>query len=109
MRLTDWIVILAVTLIAIAFYCARSGARRTFADRARHRLGTCLLMLGALALWAALLTLQRSFISPGATPFGWDIGPHGALALALLLIGTGCIWSIRGARLLRTRRLFRTR
>jgi hypothetical protein len=106
MKLTDWIVILAVALMAIAFYCSRSNPDATFCDRMRHRRGTRLLLQGAIALWAALLTLDRSFVSPGGVPFGLNLSADTVLALALMLVVAGCRWSVRGRRLLRSRQLF---
>jgi len=108
MELTDWIVILAVALVAIAFYCSRSNPDATFGDRARHRRGTRLLVQGAIALWVALLTLERSFVSPGGVPFGLSFSADAVLATALLLIVAGCRWSMHGRRLLRSRQLFGT-
>lgn len=106
MDLTDWIVILAIALLAVAFFCARNQRRANFVDRARHRLGTRLVVQGTFAFWAALLTLDRSFVSPGAVPFGLNVDPRAVLGVALMLFVVGCIWAIRGGRLLRTRRLF---
>jgi len=121
MELTDWIVVLAIALLAIAFYCSRSGRHAALADRARHRRGTRLLMQGAIALWSALLTLDRSFVSPGTlpglpgfsglsaahgAPFGLRLSAPAALALSLVLVVAGCCWTMRGLRLVRTRHLF---
>lgn len=118
MELTDWIVVLAISLMAIAFYCSRSGRRAALADRARHRRGTRLLMQGAIAFWSALLALDRSFVSPGAlhalparpalpaAPFGLGLSAHAVLALSLVLVVAGCSWTMRGLRLVRTRHLF---
>jgi hypothetical protein len=109
MELMDWIVILAVALMAIAFYCSRSGRHATLGDRARHRRGTRLLMQGAIALWSALLALDRNFVSPGAVPgmpFGLRLNAHAVLAVSLVLVVAGCSWSMRGLRLVRTRQLF---
>jgi hypothetical protein len=108
MDLTDWIVILAIALLAIAFFCPRVSRHATFADRARHRAGVRHLVQAALALWGALLTLERCFVSPHAAPFGPSLDPRAMLGAALVLALAGCIWSIRGHRLLRTRRLFNT-
>jgi hypothetical protein len=45
MELTDWIVILAITLIAIAFFCGRAPARWSLENHPRrftgHPLGSC--------------------------------------------------------------------
>jgi hypothetical protein len=115
MELTDWIVVLAIALMAIAFYCSRSGRRAALADRARHRRGMRLLMQGAIAFWSALLVLDRSFVSPGAlpalpplpaAPFGLRLSAHAVLAVSLVLVVAGCSWTMRGLRLVRTRHLF---
>ena len=55
MELTDWIVILAVALFAIAFYCRRAPARWSLENRARRFTATRLLVQAALSLWAAVL------------------------------------------------------
>ena len=115
MELTDWIVMLAIALMAIAFCCSRSGRHAALADRTRHRRGTRLLMQGAIALWSALLALDRSFVSPGALPglsgtpgmpFGLRLSAQAVLALSLVLVVAGCSWTLRGLRLVRTRHLF---
>jgi RsiW-degrading membrane proteinase PrsW (M82 family) len=108
MDLTDWIVILAIALLAIAFFCPRTRRHATFIDRARHRAGTWFLVQGAIAFWGALLTLERSLVSPHALLFGLSLDPRAGLGVALVLVLAGCIGSIRGYRLLRRRRLFGT-
>ncbi|MFP6558660.1 hypothetical protein WJ542_10110 [Paraburkholderia sp. B3] len=108
MDLTDWIVLLAIALLAIAFFCSRTHRRATFVDRMRHRAGTRLVVQAAIAFWGALLVLAQSFLSPGAAPFGLHLDPRAVLGLALMLIVAGSVWSIRGRRLLRARRLFRS-
>jgi hypothetical protein len=106
MDLTDWLVILAIALAAILFFCARGGHKGNLTDRARHMHGTCLLMLGAVALWSALLMLQGTFIAPLGAPFGHALSPRTALAVALGLGAVGVVWSIRASRLLKARRIF---
>jgi len=106
MDLTDWIVILAIALLAIAFFCPRTSRHATFVERARRRAGTRLLVQGALAVWGALLTLERCFVSPHVAPFGLSLDPRAVLGAGLVLALAGCVWSIRGHRLLRRRRLF---
>ncbi|WP_322009516.1 hypothetical protein [Paraburkholderia sp. J12] len=106
MNLTDWIVILAIALLAIAFFCPRPKRHATLVDRARLRLGTRLVVQAALALWGALFTLERCLAFPHALPFGLSSPPGVMLGVALGLALAGGFWSIRGARLLRSRRLF---
>ena len=106
--LTDWLVILAIALMAILFFCKRGGRKGSLTDRARHLHGTRLLLQGAFALWAALLMLDRSFVLPLSVPFGIARSPHTMLAAALALAGVGAIWSFRASRLLKPRRIFGT-
>jgi len=106
MQWTNWIILLAIAWLAVIFCCSRHLALRSLADRARHLRGMRLLMQATLAWWAALVTLERSLTSPGGVPFGLDLSPHAALGVALLLAGAGCLWSVRGSRLLRQRRMF---
>ncbi|HKT90946.1 MAG TPA: hypothetical protein VJS18_02110 [Paraburkholderia sp.] len=108
MDLTDWLVILAIALAAILFFCKRGARKGNLTDRARHQHGTRLLLQGAFALWAALLMLDRSFVLPISVPFGIAISPHTMLATALALAGVGAIWSFRASRLLKPRRIFST-
>ncbi|WP_407668233.1 hypothetical protein [Paraburkholderia ferrariae] len=108
MDLTDWIAILAIALLAIAFFCPRAKRHATRVDRARLRLGTRLVVQAALALWGALLTLERCLVFPHALPFGLTAPPGAMLAVALLLGCAGGFWAIRGTWLLRSRRLFGT-
>jgi hypothetical protein len=106
MDLTDWLVILAIALAAIAFFCSRGGRKGNMIDRARHVHGTRLLMMAVFALWAALLMLQRSLIAPVGAPFGLALSPRMALATALALGAMGIIGSFRASRLLKARRIF---
>ncbi|WP_028204789.1 hypothetical protein [Paraburkholderia nodosa] len=106
MELTDWLVILAIALAAILFFCNRSGRKGSLTDRARHVHGTRLLLLGAFALWAALLMLVHSFVLPLGEPFGIAVSHHTTLAIALALAGLGAIWTFRASRLLKPRRIF---
>ncbi|MEM5400969.1 hypothetical protein [Paraburkholderia unamae] len=106
MELTDWLVILAIALAAILFFCRRGGRKGGLSDRARHLRGTRLLLQGAFALWAALLMLVRGFVLPLGEPFGIAISHHTMLAIALALAGMGAIWTFRASRLLKPRRIF---
>ncbi|PXW27127.1 hypothetical protein [Paraburkholderia caballeronis] len=108
MELTDWIIVLAIALILVAFFCTRHTASRSLTDRARHARGTRLLVQATIALWAALMTVERSLTSPGGVPFGLNLRPHVALAAAALFACAGCLWSIRGRQLLKQRRMFGT-
>jgi predicted metal-binding membrane protein len=105
MELTDWIVILAVALLATAFYCRRAPARWSLENRGRRFTATRLLVQAVLALWAALLIVVRGlFVLDGL--LGMRPPPHMIVAGALVLIALGCYWSIRGTKLLKPRRLF---
>ena len=106
MNLTDWLVILAIALAAILFFCSRGRRKGSLTDRTRHVHGTRLLLQAAFALWAALLMLDRSFVAPLGVPFGHAVSPHTRLATALALAAVGGIWSFRASRLLKPRRIF---
>jgi hypothetical protein len=106
MALTDWIVLLAIAVMAIAFFCRHSNRRGTSAERARHVRGRRLLIQAAVALWAALLMLQRTFAAPGELPVAPWLSPRGALAIVFVLAVAGCLWSVRGRQLLKQRRIF---
>ncbi|WP_322102013.1 hypothetical protein [Paraburkholderia sp. J41] len=111
MNLTDWVLILAIVLSAIVFLCSCNGRRRrsrSYVDRARRAQGTRLLMQAAIALWAALLTLERCFVEPAGGPFGFALRPPVALGAALALAVVGLVWSFRASRLFRARRIFGT-
>ncbi|WP_027818224.1 hypothetical protein [Paraburkholderia bannensis] len=106
MALTDWIVLLAIVLMAIAFFCRNSSRRGTSTERARHVRGRRMLIQAAVALWAALLMLQRTFAAPGEIPVAPYLSPRGALVVVFVLALAGCLWSVRGHQLLKQRRLF---
>lgn len=105
MELTDWIIILAIVLIAIAFFCGRAPASWSLENRARRFTGTRLLVQAALALWTALLILVRGLFALDGLP-GMRATPHTILTGAAVLVAFGCYWSIRGSKLLKPRRLF---
>ncbi|AJZ61032.1 putative membrane protein [Paraburkholderia fungorum] len=105
MELTDWIVILAVTLMAIAFFCARTPANWSRENRARRLAGTRMLVQAACSLWAALLIAARGLFALDGLP-GLHPAPLQALTGIAVLICCGCYWSIRGSKLLKPRRLF---
>ncbi|MDE1008332.1 hypothetical protein PQR68_16735 [Paraburkholderia agricolaris] len=105
MELTDWIVILAVTLMAIAFFCARTPANWSRENRARRLAGTRMLVQAACSLWAALLIAARGLFALDGLP-GLHPAPLEALTGVAVLICCGCYWSIRGSKLLKPRRLF---
>jgi hypothetical protein len=98
MELTDWIVILAITLMAIAFFCSRAPARWSLENRARRFTGTRLLVQAAFSLWAALLILVRGLFARAAY--------QAVIVGAAILVAFGCYWSIRASKLLKPRRLF---
>jgi hypothetical protein len=106
MALTDWVVLLAIALMAIAFFCRHSSRRGTSAERARHARGRRMLIQAAVALWGALLMLQRTFAAPGDLPVAPYLSPRSALAIVFVLAIVGCLWSVRGRQLLKQRRLF---
>ncbi|MFP3566604.1 hypothetical protein [Paraburkholderia sp. SIMBA_030] len=105
MELTDWIVILAVTLMAIAFFCARSRADWSRENRARRLAGTRLLLQAACSLWAALLILAHGLFALEGLP-GLRPAPLEALTGVVILACFSCYWSIRASKLLKPRRLF---
>jgi hypothetical protein len=105
MELTDWIVILAVTLMAIAFFCARTPAAWSRENRARRLAGTRMLVQAACSLWAALLIIARGLFALDGLP-GMRPSPLEVLTGVAILIVCGCYWSIRGSKLLKPRRLF---
>ncbi|MFM0501653.1 hypothetical protein [Paraburkholderia caffeinilytica] len=105
MELTDWIVILAVTLMAIAFFCAHTPANWSRENRARRLAGTRMLAQAACSLWTALLILARGLFVLDGLP-GLHPAPLEALTGAAILLACGCYWSIRGSKLLKPRRLF---
>jgi hypothetical protein len=105
MELTNWIVILAVTLMAIAFFCVRTPAAWSRENRARRLAGTRMLGQAACSLWAALLILAHGLFAPDGA-LGLRSAPQEALTGAVILMGCGCYWSIRGSKLLKPRRLF---
>jgi hypothetical protein len=105
MEPTDWIIILAIVLIAIAFFCARTPASGSLENRARRFTGTRLLVQAALALWAAPLILARGLFALDGLA-GIRVAPYTILMGAAVLIVFGCYWLIRGSKLLKPRRLF---
>ncbi|WP_144154654.1 hypothetical protein [Paraburkholderia sp. BCC1885] len=105
MELTDWVVILAITLIAITFFCRRAPRHWSLENRARRVTAARLLVQAALCLWAASLLLVRGlFVLDGL--LGLRPQPQIVMTGALVLVGFGCYWSIRGSKLLKPRRLF---
>ena len=107
MPFVDWLVVLAIALLSVAACCRRHGPGRTLGERARRLRGTRLLVRATVALWGALLIVERSLTSPDDASFGLPVGPQAALGVASMLALAGCLWSIRGRRLLRQRRMFR--
>jgi hypothetical protein len=105
MQLTDWIVILAVVLMAIAFFCGRTPANWSRENRARRLAGTRLLIQAACSVWAALLIAARGLFALDGL-LGLRPAPLEALTGVAILIAFGCYWSIRGSKMLKPRRLF---
>jgi hypothetical protein len=105
MELTDWIVILAVTLVTIAFFCARTPANWSMENRARRLTGMRLLAQAALSWWVALLLIVRGMFALDGL-LGLRPAPLEALAGAAILVCCGGYWIFRAARLLKPRRLF---
>lgn len=104
MPFVDWIIVLAIALMWVAFFCRRRRSCRSLSERARRVRGMRLLAQATFALWAALLIVHRGLTAPASMPFG----PPVAFCAALMLTATGCLWSLRGRRLLRQRRMFGT-
>jgi hypothetical protein len=104
MNLTNWVLILAVALISLTFFCSRAPANWSIRNRARRATGTRLLAQAVLSFWAALLAVARGLSAPG-TPAS-HVSPVAVLVGALILIAASCYWSIRGRNLLKPRRLF---
>lgn len=105
MDLTDWIVVLVVILMAIAFFCARTGAHWSRENRARRLAAMRMLIQATCAFWAALLLLARGLFVIGGLA-GLRPAPLEALGAVAILIGCSCYWSIRANKLLKPRRLF---
>jgi hypothetical protein len=105
MPLTDWIVILAITLMAITFFCARSPANGSIDNRARRLTGARLLAQAALAWWVALLIVAHGLLRIDGM-LGLRPAPLEALGGAAMLICCGGYWTLRASRLLKARRLF---
>jgi hypothetical protein len=105
MELIDWIVILAVVLMAIAFFCGRTPANWSRENRTRRLAGTRMLAQAACSVWAALLIAARGLFALDNLP-GLRLAPLQTLTGIVILIACGCYWSIRGRQLLKPRRLF---
>ena len=108
MLFVDWVTVLAIALMLVAFFCHRRRSRRSPGERARRLRGMRLLAQATVALWAALLIIHRGLTEPASVPFGLGQSLPAAFGAALMLTVTGCLWSFRGSRLLRQRRMFRT-
>lgn len=104
MDLTNWVIILAVALISLTFFCSRAPANWSIENRARRITGTRLLAQAVLSLWTALFIAVRGLSALGARSL--HASPAVVLCGTLLLIAASCYWSIRGRKLLKPRRLF---
>lgn len=105
MELMDWIVILAVILIAIAFFCVRTPASWSHGNRTRRLTGMRMLVQAACAIWVAVLIVARGLFTINGLA-GLRPTPLHALTLIAILVVCACYWSIRGSRLLKPRQLF---
>jgi TRAP-type C4-dicarboxylate transport system permease large subunit len=105
MELVDWIVVLAVMLMAVAFFGARTPASWSRENRARRVTGMRMLVQAACAIWVALLIVARDlFMIHGLA--GERPAPLHALTIAALLVLCAGYWVIRGSKLLKPRQLF---
>ncbi|BCZ78187.1 hypothetical protein PTKU64_18620 [Paraburkholderia terrae] len=104
MDLTNWVIILAVALISLTFFCSCAPAHWSIENRARRFTGTRLLAQAVLSFWTALLILTRGLFALGSRAV--HVAPTVVLTGALLLIIASGYWSIRGRRMLKPRRLF---
>ncbi|CAB3770668.1 hypothetical protein [Paraburkholderia humisilvae] len=105
MDLTNWIIMLAIAWIAVAFFCLRRRADWSIENRARRRAGMRLIAQAVFALWSATLIVLRGLALTSAHRMP-DATPLAMLIAAALLSACGAYWLIRGARLLKARRLF---
>ncbi|HEY3598930.1 MAG TPA: hypothetical protein VGL08_15620 [Paraburkholderia sp.] len=109
MDLTNWIIMLAIALVAVAFFCTRAPANWSMENRARRVTGTRLLAQAVLALWTALLGVLHGLGAQAPPQVGSHPGSHHAPAVligAAILVAFGCYWLIRGSKMLKPRRLF---
>ncbi|ALP62676.1 MULTISPECIES: hypothetical protein [Paraburkholderia] len=104
MDLTNWVIILAVALISLTFFCSRAPAHWSIESRARRFTGMRLLAQAVLSFWTALLIVARGLFVLGSKTL--HVAPAAILTGALLLIVASGYWSIRGRRMLKPRRLF---
>ncbi|WP_345813720.1 hypothetical protein AAGS40_05560 [Paraburkholderia sp. PREW-6R] len=105
MELTDWIVVLAIALLAIAFFCARTPANGSRENRARRLAAARMFVQAACSWWAALLIVARCLFALDGL-LGLRPAPLESLAGVAILFAFGCYCSIRGHQLLKPRRLF---
>jgi hypothetical protein len=103
MDMTNWVIMLAVALISLTFFCARTPATWSIENRVRRVTGTRLLAQAVLCLWAAVLVVVHGLLNLDG-PF--HLSPIVILGGAALLVIASGYWSIRGCRLLKPRRLF---
>jgi cytochrome bd-type quinol oxidase subunit 2 len=105
MDLTNWIIMLAVALFGVAFFCLRTRTEWSLENRVRRRTATRLIVQAVLASWCALLIIVHGANGPAR-----HVVPHYTPSMlllgALLLILLGGYWFVRGVRLLRPRKLF---
>lgn len=113
MNLTNWLIMLAAALLWVAFFCLRTRSEWSLENRARRRTGARLMVQAVLASWSALLIIVHGadglvplIGQPHRSPYVPPCTPPMLLSGALLLGTLGGYWFVRGARLLRPRKLF---
>ena len=105
MSLTDWLVILATVLLAIAWLAARLRDPRSPGQRARHAAGMRRLVLGAVSVWASLFIIERDLLYAQGF-LATHVAPPLLLLVAGGLLACGSYWTARASQLLKRRRLF---
>jgi hypothetical protein len=105
MDLTNWIIILAVALLAVTFFCTRAPANWSLENRARRATGTRMIAQATISLWFAFLIVIHGMPVAGHR-FVVHSSPASVLGCAAILVAFSFYWSIRGSRLLKSRRLF---
>ncbi|MFC0398905.1 hypothetical protein [Paraburkholderia rhizosphaerae] len=105
MDLINWIIMLAIAWIAVAFFCWRERADWSIENRVRRRAGSRLIAQAVFAIWSAALIVVRGFAFTSVQRMP-ETTPHALLIVAALLAVCGGYWLIRGVKLLKARRLF---
>jgi hypothetical protein len=105
MSLTDWIVILAIALLSIAFFTTRSPLHWSPLNRARRATGVRMLVQAAVSVWASLVIVGRDLLYAQGF-LATHLTPHRLVIAAFGLMVCGVWWSFRARRLLKPRRIF---